>query len=249
MKTLATDLDGTLYLDNILIPGVKDSYELLLANNYYIYHATNNSSQSRQIIASKLERLLQVDIDLSSVITPLVVLEDYLKGKNYSVYVFGSDEIKQYISNISNLVTNLETADLVILGRVDFPNEDELDEIAKGINSGIAAATLNKDLTYPVSPSEFKPGNGQIARYIESATRKTLDSFGKDGMLFSDYFINKGIQIDYMIGDRVDTDIVFAKNINTTSILVNSSIENHMPVSLADEVFDTFNEFVSSIVK
>ena len=127
MKTLATDLDGTLYLDNILIPGVKESYQLLLANNYYIYHATNNSSQSRQIIASKLERLLQVDIDLSSVITPLVVLEDYLKGKNYSVYVFGSDEIKQYISNISNLVTNLETADLVILGRVDFPNEDELD--------------------------------------------------------------------------------------------------------------------------
>ena len=89
MKTLATDLDGTLYLDQNLIPGVETSYKLLLSNKFYIYHTTNNSSQSIEAIGLKLEKLLQTEIDLSSIITPLVVLQQYLQNKTYSVYVYG----------------------------------------------------------------------------------------------------------------------------------------------------------------
>ena len=249
MKTLATDLDGTLYLDKNLISGVGTSYKLLLSNKYYIYHTTNNSSQSIDAIGLKLEKLLQTDIDLASIITPLVVLEEYLQNKNYSVYVYGTDEVKKFISSFTNVVNNVEECDLVILGRLEDPNQDKLDKIAAAIKSGTSGATLNKDLTYPVSPTEFKPGNGQIAKYIESATNKTLDSFGKEGNFYAEYFINKGIKINYVIGDRVDTDIIFGKNLNAKSILVKSSIKNFLPNTLADEIYDDFNEFVLSVVK
>ena len=249
MSIIATDLDGTLYLDQNLIPGVETSYKLLLSNKFYIYHTTNNSSQSIEAIGLKLEKLLQTEIDLSSIITPLVVLQQYLQNKTYSVYVYGSDEIKQFISRFSNVVKSLEECDLVILGRLDDPNQDKLEKIAAAIKSGISGATLNKDLTYPVSPTEFIPGNGQIAKYIESAANKTLDSFGKEGNLFAEYFQKKGIKINYVIGDRVDTDIIFGNNMNAKSILVKSSIKNFMPSSLADQIFDDFNKFVSSVVK
>ena len=44
MKTLATDLDGTFYIDDKLIKGVKSSYYKLIENNFNILFITNNSS-------------------------------------------------------------------------------------------------------------------------------------------------------------------------------------------------------------
>ena len=78
MKILATDLDGTLYLDTVLIDGVKSAYNSLILNNFKLFHTTNNSSQSTDLICSKLQNLLNMDIDISSIITPLTILENFL---------------------------------------------------------------------------------------------------------------------------------------------------------------------------
>ena len=249
MKTLATDLDGTLYYDYVLIDGVRPAYISLIMNNFRIFHTTNNSSQTTDVLGKKLRNLLKVDIDNSSIVTPLIVLKEFLINKNYSVYVYGSNAIRDYISNISNTVTNIDNCDYIIMGRVDSPSLQELDVIAEFIKSGIKGATLNKDLTYPISPTEFKPGNGQIAKYVESKSNKELESFGKEGELFTKYFKDNKISVDYVIGDRVDTDIIFGNNIGATSILVDSSIDNHMPESYADKKFKNFPEFVSSIIQ
>ena len=248
MKTLATDLDGTLYLDNVLINGVQSAYKSLILNNFKIFHTTNNSSQSTDVIASKLSNLLSIDIDIESIVTPLVVLKEFLKNKNYSLYVYGSKEIKDFVSNITNTVKDLDNSDFIIMGRVDSPAQDELDNIAEFIKSGVRGATLNKDLTYPISPTEFKPGNGQIARYVESKSKRQLESFGKEGELYAKYFQDKNISVDYVIGDRVDTDIIFGNKIGATSVLVQSSVENFMTEDIADKKFKDFAGFVSSII-
>ena len=135
MKTLATDLDGTLYLDNVLINGVQYAYKSLILNNFKIFHTTNNSSQSTDVIASKLSNLLSIDIDIESIVTPLVVLKEFLKNKNYSLYVYGSKEIKDFVSNITNTVKDLDNSDFIIMGRVESPSQDELDNIAEFIGS------------------------------------------------------------------------------------------------------------------
>lgn len=248
MKILATDLDGTLFLDTKLIDGVKYAYNSLLSNDFKIFHTTNNSSQSTEVISSKLNNLLKIDIDISTIVTPLTILENYLINKNYSIYIFGSDQIKDFVSNISNTVSNIDKSDLVIIGRVDSPSTEILDEISEVIKSGVKGITLNKDLTYPVSKTEVKPGNGQIAQYVETKSKQILDSFGKEGDLYSQYFLNKNIKLDYVVGDRVDTDIVFGNKVGAESILVESSIDNHMTENLADKKFKDFPEFISSII-
>jgi HAD superfamily hydrolase (TIGR01450 family) len=249
VKTLATDLDGTLYLDKVLIDGVKSAYKSLIFNNFQILHTTNNSSQSTQVIGTKLSKLLSVDIDIKSIVTPLVVLKEFLNNKNYSLYVYGSREIKDFISNIANTVENIDNCDFIIMGRVDSPSQDELDIIVESLKSGVKGATLNKDLTYPISATEFKPGNGQIAKYVETKSKQELDSFGKEGELYSQYFLDKDVTVDYVIGDRVDTDIIFGNKIGATSVLVESSIENYMNEDIADKKFRDFAEFVSSIIQ
>lgn len=248
MKILATDLDGTLYLDTVLIDGVKSAYNSLILNNFTLFHTTNNSSQSTDLICSKLQNLLNMDIDISSIITPLTILENFLINKNNSIYVFGSSEVKNFISNISDTVSDINNCDLIIIGRVDSPSYEKLDIICEAINSGTKCITLNKDLTYPISKTELKPGNGQIAKYVESKSSQILDSLGKEGHLYSQYFFDRKIKLDYVVGDRVDTDIIFGNNVGAKSILVESSIENHMSTTIADERFKDFPSFVSSII-
>ena len=63
MINLATDLDGTIYIDNKLIPGVAEVYNRLINNEVNVYFITNNSSQSPNTIKSKLEHLLDSNIE------------------------------------------------------------------------------------------------------------------------------------------------------------------------------------------
>ena len=46
MKIIATDLDGTIYLQSKIIPGVKDSIHEAKKNNFRIIFITNNSSET-----------------------------------------------------------------------------------------------------------------------------------------------------------------------------------------------------------
>ena len=57
MKTIATDLDGTLFKGETLIDGVRESILEIKRNNIEIYFTTNNSSQSPLEIRDKLVSL------------------------------------------------------------------------------------------------------------------------------------------------------------------------------------------------
>ena len=87
MIKLATDLDGTIYKGNKLIDGVKDCYENLIHNNVEIYFITNNSSQTPDEIKEKLENLLQSEIDINKIITPLNVLKKMFLNQTKNIYV------------------------------------------------------------------------------------------------------------------------------------------------------------------
>ena len=55
--------------------------------------------------------------------------------------------------------------------------------------------------------------------------------------------------ISFVIGDRVDTDIVLGNNLGAKTFLVNSSIDNFMNIDLADYNFESFSESVTFIIK
>ena len=103
MNTIATDLDGTIYLNNEIIPGVIESLLDLDKHNLKIIFITNNSSQAPMEISNKLEKLLLRDIDLDQIVTPLVILKQYLENKNMMIYVHGSENLSNLKSAISSL--------------------------------------------------------------------------------------------------------------------------------------------------
>ena len=82
---------------------------------------------------------------------------------------------------------------------------------------------------------------------IEDDLEITIPSLGKPGLHYINYCNDLNYNFDYVIGDRVDTDIFFGKQINAISILVETGVKNFESTKLADIKLKSFSEVVSFI--
>ena len=243
MSIIATDLDGTIFKGQTLIDGVKEGLLKIINEGIEIYYTTNNSSQTPSEIKDKLENLLQLDIDISKIITPLVIFQNLYSDDKLNIFIYGSENLKKYIKNLNMNVTSLENAELVLIGRKEENNFSEINEIIKSVSIGKNILSLNKDLTFPTEFGE-KAGNGAVVKIIEDELSISIPTLGKSGDHYSSYFIQNKITVNYVIGDRVDTDIIFGKNLNAKTFLVSSGIKNYLDVNIADIQLNKFSDVV-----
>ena len=122
----------------------------------------------------------------------------------------------------------------------------EIELIKRSIKNGKQVLCLNKDLSFP-SENEELPGNGAVVKMIEDDLEITITSLGKPDLHFIKYCSDHNYNFDYVIGDRVDTDIFFGKQINAISILVETGIKNFESTDSADIKLKSFSEVVSFI--
>jgi 4-nitrophenyl phosphatase len=243
VNIIATDLDGTIFKGQTLIDGVKEGLLKIINEGIEIYYTTNNSSQTPSEIKDKLEYLLQLNIDISKIITPLVIFQNLYSNNKTNIFIYGSDNLKNYIKNLNINVTSLENSELVLIGRKEENNFSEINEIIKNVSLGKNILSLNKDLTFPTEFGE-KPGNGAVVKIIEDELSINIPTLGKSGDHYSSYFIQNKITVNYVIGDRVDTDIIFGKNLNAKTFLVSSGIKNYLDVNIADIQLNKFSDVV-----
>ncbi len=243
MSIIATDLDGTIFKGETLIDGVKEGLQKIINEDIEIYYTTNNSSQTPSEIKDKLEYLLQLNIEISKIITPLVIFQNLYSNNKSNIFIYGSDNLKNYIKNLNMNVTSLENAELVLIGRKEENNYSEINEIIKNVSLGKNILSLNKDLTFPTEFGE-KAGNGAVVKIIEDELSISIPTLGKSGDHYSSYFIQNKITVNYVIGDRVDTDIIFGKNLNAKTFLVSSGIKNYLDVNIADIQLNKFSDVV-----
>ena len=249
MKIIATDLDGTLYLQSKIIPGVKDSIYKAEKNNFKFIFITNNSSETPYQIKNKLENMLSNKINLNDIVSPLVILKNYLKNLDRKIYVYGSSILQEYVTTLSTKLFPIDQSEIILIGRTESYSRYDVEIIADAFNKGIDVIAMNKDLTFPINNLEFKDGNGAIVREIENLVGSSIKSFGKPDSFYSGYLLKQFPKILAVIGDRVDTDVLLAKEIDAKSYLVKSSINNYLDEDLSDFKFDTFSQSVSSIIE
>jgi len=248
VKIIATDLDGTLFKGETLINGVKESILELRNRNVEIYFTTNNSSQSPIEIQNKLVSLLNIEIDIRKIITPLIIFKDLFSNRFNKLYVYGTNGLKKYIETLNIEIVSLDSSQAILIGRKEINKDQEINDIISHVKNGIQIYCLNKDLTYPTEFGE-QPGNGAIVKIIEDELSINIESLGKSGELYPSYFDNNNIKIDYVIGDRVDTDIMFGKNLNAVTFLVFSGVDNYLDTNLADYQLSNFSNVVPFIVE
>ena len=248
MSIIATDLDGTLFKGQILIDGVKEAIKEITNNGIEIYYTTNNSSQSPSKIKDKLENLFQLNIDISKIITPLVIFQNMYSGNKLNIFIHGSDNLKKYIRNLNMNLTSIKNAEFILIGRKEENNFSEISDIIKNVSLGKDIWCLNKDLTFPTEFGEMA-GNGEVVKIIEDDLSINIPTLGKSGEHYSSYFIQNKINVNFVIGDRVDTDIIFGKNLNAKTFLVSSGIKNYLDINISDTQLNKFSDVVPLITK
>lgn len=257
-KLFLLDMDGTIYLDNVLF---KDSLKFL---NYiksiggeYVF-LTNNSSKSVNDYIQKLESLsIVVNLNnfmTSSQATGLFLNQHY---KNSKIYVLGTNSFKKELedNNLNVVDVYEDDIDCLVVGFDTELTYQKLIDSSKLLTKGVDYIATNPDLVCPTSFG-FIPDCGSICDMLTIATDKTPKYIGKPNPTMVELAINAtGFSADetIIIGDRLYTDIACGINAGVTTGVVLTGETKVKDVQTTkfkpDFIFSDISELYSLLIK
>lgn len=222
IRLFCLDMDGTIYLEQTLLPHVKETLAHLKKQAQILF-LTNNSSKSAKDYVEKLKKL-GIDISLDEIYTSGQATCEYLYQHypHQSVYLVGTDALKEEFEK-HHIPLEDKNPDLVVLGYDTTLTYQKLVLCTTFLNQGKPYIATHPDINCPATPY-YVPDIGSMMALIEKSTNRTPDFIcGKPytimGKTIMEKFHLKPHQIA-MVGDRLSTDIAFAKNNGFTAILV-----------------------------
>jgi len=253
IKLFCLDMDGTIYLDDMLFDNVKETIEKLRKDSKIVF-LTNNSSKSIKTYIEKLAKL-GINISEDEMYSSGMATCEYLNKhhKNKSVYLVGTDALKkEFIEH--GIVLDDQNPDIVVLGYDTTLTYQKLVRLTNFLNMGKYFIATHPDINCPAYPFSV-PDVGSYLAMIELSTKRRPDIIiGKPNTIMGETIMNKfnlkANQIA-MVGDRLVTDIAFGNNNNFTSILVLSgetTLDDYNNNDIkATYVFDSINDIIKNI--
>jgi len=246
---IGIDLDGTVYRSQKLITGCFEAVGLLKEIHEVVF-LTNNASVTPLQIIEKLTHLLEVDINIKELVTPLNIAEEYLNDHKGTIYIHGTDLIKKYLTDVGlNISDSLKHSDILLIGKLPTFTKRHIEIYTNFYNKGNKIFAFNKDMTYPTADG-FELGTGALVSEVEKNIGVIIESFGKPSEYYLNYLLTRHDKFDYIIGDRIDTDVVLGDKLNSNPILLESGVYqagDPIPDSIKVKVFSNLYEFSLSL--
>lgn len=211
------DIDGTIVLGDVLIPGAKEKIEELRKCGKKIGFYTNNSSKNPKSYIEKFTKL-GIKTELKEIITAGGVLADYLKNscKDKKIFMVGTKDYKNYCKDLEiqildeNDEFDFSEIDIVVVTLDSELSYKKLEIACKLLHRNVEYLAANEDLVYPVEDGVFLSDCRAICNIIELCTKKIPKYFGKPKKAMLDYALrNLNLLKDevVIVGDRLYTDI------------------------------------------
>lgn len=246
------DMDGTIYLDDVLFDGALDFINTLIKKDIKYIFLTNNSSKSRKTYLEKLKKL-NIPVVPENIFTSGMAMGMYL-NENYpckNVFLVGTEDLKNELSAYNvNLVS--DNPDVVVVGFDRELNYQKLEKACSFIDDGAVFLATNPDYVCPIANKRYIPDCGSICDMITNATKKKPSYIGKPSPIMIDILANKyNINKNkiYMVGDRIYTDIKAGINAKTKTICVLSGESTIETVKESDIKPDYVLNSVKDIIK
>ena len=222
-KCFLFDLDNTLVLNNKAKPFAQDIINKLklLKKDYYVI--TNNNRYSPISINNILKKN-SINFNIDNIISSLSTIKDYLIRESiYKVFIWGTNEAKQYLSDNGIINTNQNPELIIVLYNNTF-NYNELVELCNLIKN-IPYIIGNIDNTYP-DKNSLLPDTGSIYKLLLNIVKKDpLIVFGKPNLNIIQNIVNKYTKQDIiLIGDSLKTDKKLAINIGIDFLHIDEDI-------------------------
>ena len=253
IKAVIFDLDGTLYLGKTPITGAVEAIKRLREEKFQTLFLTNAATRSRAGVALKLANM-GFEASESEIYDGAYLLAKYVsqnhKGKK--VYVVGEKGIFEEFKKAGVPATELpEDAEVVVVGLDRQLTYEKLCRAHIALSRGAVFLASNMDHTYPLESGSL-PGAGSIVTAIEYASGKKPHIVGKPNpyvleLIMKEHRLKKDEML--MVGDRLDSDITFAKNcgIKSALVLTGSSKKNEIRSIVPDHVFGSVAEMVQAM--
>jgi NagD protein len=220
------DMDGVLISGNTLISGAVQFIERLKLHSSKFLVLTNNPVYTPKDLAHNLQRI-GLDIPAELIFTSALATASFLAKQhpNGTAYVIGESGLTSAIHDVGYIITEHDP-DYVVLGETLTYNIEHLTKAIRLIVNGARFVATNPD---PSGPSEggIVPACGAVAALIEKVTNVSPFFVGKPNPLMVRTALNYlGVHSEetYIVGDRMETDIIVGVQNGMESILVLSGV-------------------------
>jgi HAD superfamily hydrolase (TIGR01450 family) len=222
------DLDGVVYVGDAAVPGAADALRRAREAGVHLAYVTNNASRSPEAVAEKLGRV-GVEADPHDVVTSAqaaahLLLERHSVGAR--IVNLGAEGLR--LALLERGLEPTDTQDDDAVGIVTGYNPDLVwsDVMRAGmrIRDGLPWVASNTDLTFPLEGGQA-PGHGVLVELLTRFSGVTPTVAGKpQPPLLEETIRRVSGERPLMVGDRLDTDIEGATNLELPSLLVMTGV-------------------------
>ncbi len=236
MMGLIFDMDGVLYRGSEPVEGAGELIRLLRGRRIPFIFLTNNSTKDPSMYR---EKLLSMGIDVSEerIVTSGLATRIYME-KHFEpgkILVIGGDGLLREMERLGWGVVGVEEArngewkdvKYVVVGLDPELTYEKLKYATLAIRNGARFIGTNPDTTYPAEDG-LHPGAGAITAALKASTDVEPLIIGKPNEPAYEVAREKldGVDEIWMVGDRLDTDIAFAKRFGMKAIMVLTGVNS-----------------------
>ena len=228
------DLDGVVWRGQSPIEGSIEAIERLRVAGHEVIFVTNHAESP----AIKQRRLAEM-----GVVQPLVITSAeaaaHLCGHGRRAFVLGEPTLSEVLTSAGIDAIDVASVDpdgpvpqtdVVIVGACSDWNRSRTGLIADAVRAGAEFIATNSDPTYPqmgVDGPRLLPGAGALIAAVEVTSGVKPTFAGKPNQPAADLVLQRYGPVDFVVGDRDDTDGEFARRLGARFALVLSGGTPH----------------------
>lgn len=208
----ALDLDGVIWRGDAAVPGSAAAVARLQAAGAPVVFVTNNSSQEVAEVEAKLARH---GVAATGAVRTSAQAAAGLLAPGERVLVCGGAGLVEAVGSVGAVAvvndgTDPGPVDAVLCGYWRAVDYDRLRWACTAVMAGARLLASNDDATYPAADA-ILPGGGATLAAVERATGVDATVAGKPNRPMADMVRAELGSEGTMVGDRLDTDGLFAR--------------------------------------
>lgn len=236
ISTFIFDIDGTILLEDKLLPYARETIQALKKINKKVFYLTNSTIRTQKEATTFLNEF-SLPVEQHEVITAASLSAHYLHtyAEECRVMVIGGDSVENELRSTGINITNQpEETTHVLVGLDKQFTYKKLNIATKAVRLGAKLIGMNPDPFCPMKDGVI-PDSGSLIKAIEVASNsKVAAIIGKPSIYSAELIMSEAnVTSDQclIVGDRIDTDILFGKNAGMKTALVLTGVTSEEEVN------------------
>ena len=250
-KIFFIDRDGTLSLEDRLLPGAFSLINLLLEQELPFYILTNNSSRTPREHWSRFVKMGLLIKEEHVLVSLQSALSDLLERGFRQIYWVANNSVGRYIAG-QGFTLSHHRPQAVLLTYDDELSYSRLRWLCRLVRRELPYYATHSDLVCPAREGPI-PDIGTFIKVVEMTTGRKPDRvFGKPSRMTIQHVLTRhGMDFKdaVIVGDRLYTDIRMARGSALTSVLVLSGETNENDLEQTDDLPDYVVEDVGELAR